>query len=86
VVYYRVAIMSKEGDWIIHETPEACAVVLGELEACGARYRVAPPLDVRWLSGGWSSHFEFFDARMLELAERLLPPTVEAGSTHVNAQ
>jgi hypothetical protein len=38
-------------------------VVLGELEARGARYRLAPPLDVRWLSGGWSSHFEFFDAR-----------------------
>jgi hypothetical protein len=35
VVYYRVAIMSKDGDWIIHETPEACAVVLGELEARG---------------------------------------------------
>jgi hypothetical protein len=63
VVYYRVAIMSKDGDWIIHETPEACAVVLDELEARGARYRLAPPLDVRWLSGGWSSHFEFFDAR-----------------------
>jgi hypothetical protein len=63
VVYYRVAIMSKDGDWIIRETREACATVLGELEARGARYRPAPPLDVRWLSGGWSSHFEFFDAR-----------------------
>jgi hypothetical protein len=63
VVYYRVAIMSKDGDWIIRETREACATVLGELAARGARYRLAPPLDVRWLSGGWSSHFEFFDAR-----------------------
>jgi hypothetical protein len=63
VVYYRVAIMSKDGDWIIRETREACAIVLGELEARGARYRPAPPLDVRWLAGGWSSHFEFFDAR-----------------------
>jgi hypothetical protein len=63
VVYYRVAIMSKDGDWIIRETPEACAIVLGELEARGARYRPAAPLDVRWLAGGWSSHFEFFDAR-----------------------
>jgi hypothetical protein len=63
VVYYRVAIMSKDGDWIIRETPEACAMVLGELEARGAQYRPAPPLDVRWLSGGWSSHFQFFDAR-----------------------
>ena len=63
VVYYRVAIMSKDGDWIICETREACAMVLEELEARGARYRPAAPLDVRWLSGGWSSHFEFFDER-----------------------
>jgi hypothetical protein len=61
VVYYRVAIMSKDGDWIIRETGEACSLVLGELEARGARYRPAAPLDVRWLAGGWSSHFEFFD-------------------------
>jgi hypothetical protein len=63
VVYHRVAIMSKDGDWIIRETREACAIVLGELEARGARYRPAAPLDIRWLAGGWSSHFEFFDAR-----------------------
>src|SRR6266849_7719350 len=55
--------MSKDGDWIIRETREACDIVLGELEARGARYRPAPPLDVQWLAGGWSSHFEFFDAR-----------------------
>jgi hypothetical protein len=63
VVYYRVAIMSKDGDWIIREAREACAIVLAELEARGARYRPAAPLDVRWLAGGWSSHFELFDAR-----------------------
>lgn len=63
VVYYRVAIMSKDGDWIIRETRDACASVLNELEARGARYRPAAPLDVRWLAGGWSSHFEFSDAR-----------------------
>jgi hypothetical protein len=63
VVYHRVAIMSKDGDWIIRETPEACDRVLDELEARGARYRPAAPLDVRWLAGGWSSHFEFLDAR-----------------------
>jgi hypothetical protein len=63
VVYYRVAIMSKDGDWIIRETREACATVLGELDVRGARYRSAAPLDTRWLAGGWSSHFEFFDAR-----------------------
>jgi hypothetical protein len=63
VVYYRIAIMSKDGDWIIRETSEACATVLQELDARGARYRPGAPLDVRWLSGGWSSHFEFFDER-----------------------
>ncbi len=63
VVYYRVAIMSKDGDWIIRETSDACALVLEELAARGARCRPAAPLDVRWLAGGWSSHFEFFDAR-----------------------
>ncbi len=25
----------------------------------GARYRFGAPLDLRWLAGGWSSHFEF---------------------------
>ena len=28
-----------------------------------ARYRPGAPLDVRWLAGGWSSHFEFADER-----------------------
>src|SRR5215208_3371514 len=63
VVYYRIAIMSKDGDWIIREAPDACDAVLAELEGRGARYRPAAPLDVRWLAGGWSSHFEFADAR-----------------------
>lgn len=63
VVFYRVAIMSKDGDWIIRESPDACARVLTVLEARGARYRPAAPLDPRWLAGGWSSHFEFFDDR-----------------------
>ncbi|MGQ0732126.1 MAG: hypothetical protein ACT4QD_00570 [Acidobacteriota bacterium] len=63
VVYYRVAIMSKDGDWVIRETPEACDRVLSVLELREARYRPAAPLDVRWLQGGWSSHCEFFDDR-----------------------
>ena len=67
VVYYRVAIMSKDGDWVIRETPEACADVLRELEGRGAHYRPGAPL-VRWLSGGWSSHFEFPDDRQRRLA------------------
>lgn len=51
VVFYRIAIMSKDGDWIIRESPDACDRVLAELERRGARYRLGPPLDVgsRWL-------------------------------------
>jgi hypothetical protein len=61
VVHYRVAIMSKDGDWVIRETPDACGRVLDILAARGASYRPGAPLDPRWLAGGWSSHFEFSD-------------------------
>lgn len=61
VVFYRLALMSKDGDWILQETPEACRRALAVLEKHGARYRPGAPLDVRWLGGGWSSHFEFSD-------------------------
>jgi hypothetical protein len=61
VVFYRISIMSKDGDWILRETPEACEQALAVLGKHGARYRPGAPLDIRWLSGGWSSHFEFFD-------------------------
>jgi hypothetical protein len=61
VVFYRLAIMSKDGDWIVREAPEACARVLSVLSEHGARHRPAAPLDVRWLCGGWSSHFEYVD-------------------------
>jgi hypothetical protein len=63
VVYYRVAIMSKDGDWVIRETHDACSRVLGILAGHDARYRPGAPLDPRWLAGGWSSHLEFLDAR-----------------------
>jgi hypothetical protein len=63
VVYYRTAIMSKDGDWILKETPQACKRILEVLEKKGAHYRAGAPLDIRWLSGGWSSHFEFADER-----------------------
>jgi hypothetical protein len=59
VVLHRLAVMSKDGDWIVREDAEALAHVLGVLEGCGARYRWGAPLDLRWLAGGWSSHFEF---------------------------
>lgn len=63
VVWHRLAIMSKDGDWIVRESRTACDRVLEVLGARGARYRLGAPLDVRWLAGGWSSHFEFFDSR-----------------------
>jgi hypothetical protein len=59
VVLHRVAIMSKDGDWILREDTEAAEHVLGVLSKRSARYRFGAPLDVRWLRGGWSSHFEF---------------------------
>jgi hypothetical protein len=62
VVFYKISIMSKDGDWILRETPEACGRALAILGRHGARYRPGAPLDVRWLAGGWSSHFELFDA------------------------
>jgi hypothetical protein len=63
VVFYRLAIMSKDGDWILRETVAACRRVLDVLGRRGARYRPGAPLDVRWLAQGWSSHFELFDDR-----------------------
>jgi hypothetical protein len=62
VVFYRISMMSKDGDWILRETPKACRRALSVLERHRARYRPGAPLDVRWLAGGWSSHFELADA------------------------
>lgn len=58
-VLHRVAIMSKDGDWILQEDAECCRHILETLERHGAHYRFGAPLDVRWLSQGWSSHLEF---------------------------
>ncbi len=63
VVYYRISMASKDGDWILREEQPACARVLEVLAARGATYRPGAPLDVRWLRGGWSSHIEYLDAR-----------------------
>lgn len=63
VVFYRLAMMSKDGDWIVRESKGACDRILSVLTARGAHYRPSPPLDTRWLAGGWSSHFEFNDDR-----------------------
>ncbi|HWM94841.1 MAG TPA: hypothetical protein VN493_29070 [Thermoanaerobaculia bacterium] len=59
VVVHRLAIMSKDGDWVLREDEEAVGHVLEVLSRKGARYRFGAPLDLRWLAGGWSSHFEF---------------------------
>ncbi|NJL28680.1 MAG: hypothetical protein HC897_12705 [Thermoanaerobaculia bacterium] len=58
VVLYQLAVMSKDGDWILREDAEALDHVLGVLAEQGARYRYGAPLDLRWLAGGWSSHLE----------------------------
>jgi hypothetical protein len=56
VVVHRLAVMSKDGDWIVRE--DAVSHVLAVLSRHGARYRFGAALDLRWLAGGWSSHFE----------------------------
>lgn len=61
VVLYKLAIMSKDGDWIMREDSEAASHVLAVLATHGASYRFGAPLDVRWLRGGWSSHLEYRD-------------------------
>lgn len=58
-VLHRLAMMSKDGDWILREDKETFRHVLSVLEEYGARYRFCAPLDIRWMRGGWSSHFEF---------------------------
>jgi len=64
IVLLRLAIASKDGDWILREDQEAVDRVLAVLEARGAHYRFGAPLDLRWLRQGWSSHFEFEQAGM----------------------
>ena len=59
VVLHRLAVMSKDGDWIVRESDEALDHILSALEEMGASYRFGAPFDKKWMSGGWSSHFEF---------------------------
>jgi len=58
-VLHRLAIASKDGDWILREDTETLDHVLAVLDRHGAKYRFGAPLDVRWMAGGWSAHFEF---------------------------
>ncbi|MCX7347435.1 MAG: hypothetical protein NTU78_17200, partial [Alphaproteobacteria bacterium] len=55
VVLHRLAIMSKDGDWILREDHQTMEHVLSVLERYGARYRFGAPLDVRWMASGWST-------------------------------
>lgn len=82
VVYYRIAIMSKDGDWILKESREACERVLSVLSSKRAHYRPGAPLDTRWLAGGWSSHFEFADERKRRIRCDFFsrPPRVPEGT------
>jgi hypothetical protein len=59
VVLHRLAIMSKDGDWIIKDDRESTNHILRVLKSRKAVYRFGAPLDQDWLKNGWSSHLEF---------------------------
>jgi hypothetical protein len=59
VVMHRLAITSKDGDWIVREDEADLAHVREMLAGYGATYRFGAPLDPRWLAAGWSAHLEF---------------------------
>jgi hypothetical protein len=73
-VLHRLAVMSKDGDWILQEDDEALDHVLRTLARHGARYRFGAPLDRRWLAGGWSAHFEFNQAGLRVRADFVTRP------------
>jgi hypothetical protein len=79
VVLHRLAIMSKDGDWIAREDDESFLHILRVLDSCGARYRLGAPLDARWLRYGWSSHFEFMrDSLRIRTDFVSRPPRISA--------
>lgn len=83
VVVYRLAIMSKDGDWVLREDQEATEHVLHVLSGRGARYRFGAPLDPRWLAGGWSSHFELRDGGLRLRTDFVTrPPRVSEHELH----
>lgn len=59
VVMHGLALASKDGDWIVRQEQESLDFILDVLSKRGAKYRLGAPLDTRWMSGGWSAHFEF---------------------------
>jgi len=79
VVLHRLAVMSKDGDWVLREDQDALDHVLAVLERHMARYRFGAPLDLRWLCHGWSSHFEFQEQGLRVRADFFTrPPRVSA--------
>jgi len=79
VVLHRLAIMSKDGDWILREDSEATDHAIAVLARREARYRYGAPLDSRWLAGGWSSHFEMRQERLRLRADFVTrPPRVSS--------
>lgn len=58
VVVHRLAIMSKDGDWLLREDAEAATHAPQVLSRRGTWYRFGAPLDLRWLANGWSAHLE----------------------------
>jgi len=81
VVLHRLAIMSKDGDWVLREDEEALSHVLGVLASYGARYRFGAPLSLPWLRGGWSAHFEFpFEGMRIRTDFVTRPPRLDAGT------
>lgn len=61
VVLHRLAIMCKDGGWIVREDSECTSHILRALADRRSRYRFGAPLDARWLAGGWSSYLEYQD-------------------------
>jgi hypothetical protein len=79
VVLHRLAVASKDGDWILREDAEALDHVLSVLDRRGARYRFGAPLDRRWMAGGWSAHLEFrHDSLRIRTDFVTRPPRISA--------
>lgn len=78
VVFYRLAMMSKDGDWIIREDEESFNHILSVLAHYNAKYRFGAPLDMKWLKSGWSSHFEFnYSGRRIRTDFFSRPPRID---------
>jgi hypothetical protein len=84
VVLHRLAVMSKDGDWILREDEEALRYILKALDGYQARYRFGAPLDLRWMAGGWSAHFEFQFERLRVRTDFITrPPRLSEGDREI---